>query len=79
MMDTISDFTISYKGWISWIVIAFNNKGYLVDALALHREVREIKHIVENRNIIKFTYRQCILLHDVKREWDAYGVNFFDF
>jgi hypothetical protein len=38
-MDTISDFTISYKGVISWVVVAFNNKGYLVDALALRSEM----------------------------------------
>jgi hypothetical protein len=38
-MDTISDFTMSYKGLISWVVVAFNNKGYLVDALALRSEM----------------------------------------
>jgi hypothetical protein len=62
LLDTISDFTSSYKGWLSWMVVGFNNKGYLIDALILHHEIRELKLILENRNIVKFIYRQCILL-----------------
>lgn len=35
-IDTITDFTTSYKGFITYIVLGFSNKGYLIDALALH-------------------------------------------
>ncbi len=35
-IDTISDFTGSYKGGISWILVAFNNHGYLIDAVSFH-------------------------------------------
>ena len=42
-MDTISDFTLSYKGEMSWIVLAFNNRGYLIDAASLRREVEQLK------------------------------------
>jgi hypothetical protein len=78
-LDTISDFAASYKGEISWIVVGFNNRGYLVDGMALRSEVPAFKSILENAGIIKFTYRQCILLEDAKREWGAFGINFFDF
>lgn len=78
-MDTISDFTLSYKGEISWVVLAFSNRGYLVDAASLRPQVQQLREIIENPHIIKFTYRQCILLEDVKREWGAFGTNFFDF
>ena len=43
ILDTIADLECSYKGWISWILIGFNNSGYLVDALALRREVVQLK------------------------------------
>ena len=43
IIDTFSEFGCSYKGWISWIVMGFNNRGYIIDALALHREVRQLK------------------------------------
>lgn len=79
LIDTFSDFGLSYKGWISWVFLGFNNRAYLVDAIALRQQVAQITALLENRNIVKFTYRQAVLLSDVKREWNAFGVNFFDF
>lgn len=79
LFDTISDFTGSYKGEISWIVLGFNNRGYLIDALSFRKEVYQLKGVLENPHIIKLTYRECILLEDSKREWKAFGCNFFDF
>lgn len=56
-LDTISDFTNSYKGEISWIVLAFNNHGYLIDALSFRTQLLRVKSVLENPHIIKFTYR----------------------
>lgn len=42
--------------------MGFNNRAYLIDAIALRQQVAQITALLENRNIVKFTYRQAILL-----------------
>ena len=40
MIDTVSDQENSYKGFITMVMLAFNNRGYIIDALTLHEEVK---------------------------------------
>ena len=39
-MDTLTDCESNYKGVISFVLLAFNNKGYVVDGFLLHKELR---------------------------------------
>ena len=34
-MDVVSDHMNSYKGFVSFVIIGFHNRAYLVDALEL--------------------------------------------
>ena len=78
-LDITSDFTTSYKGFISFIMLGFNQQGYLIDALPLRKEIKQLKSIIENPKITKFCYRLNSVLEEVKREWKCFGSNFFDF
>ena len=40
LIDTLTDCETNYKGVISYVLLAFNNRGYVVDGFALHRELR---------------------------------------
>lgn len=61
-IDSISDFTSTYKGIISIFLIAFNDRGYLIDALELNKQLKEFKSIIENPNIIKYCYKLGVML-----------------
>jgi len=38
-----------------------------------------MKGIMENPQIVKYCYRGGVVLEDSKRDWGAFGMNFFDF
>jgi len=40
LIDTLTDYEFNYKGVITFALLAFNNRGYVVDGFALHRELR---------------------------------------
>lgn len=60
------------------VMLAFNNRGYIIDALTLHEEVKSLGDIWEDPNIVKFCPRFIHTMEDVKRDWQAFGMNFFD-
>lgn len=78
MFDCISDQENSYKGFMTIAMLAFNNKGYLVDLLALSQHTNQLSELWENKNIVKFCSRYIQNMEDVKRDWKVFGVNFFD-
>jgi len=43
LIDSISDFGNTYKGRISWIMIGFTHKAYLIDVETFYEEMREIQ------------------------------------
>lgn len=40
LIDTLTDHESNYKGVVSFILLGFHNRGYVIDAFALHRELR---------------------------------------
>lgn len=75
----MTDFSSSYRGKLSWLLVGFQHQGYLVDASTIITCQNALQQMLEDEGIVKFAYRQTVLLEDVKREWGAFGSNFFDF
>jgi ribonuclease D len=78
IFDTVTDHESSYKGFLALVLIAFNNHGYIIDALALHKEMKQFASVWENPEIVKFCSRGVQNMEDVKRDWHSFGMNFFD-
>jgi hypothetical protein len=78
-LDTVTDYATTYKGRIELVMAGFNNRGFLVDAVSLRSELSELRVLIEDARIVKFCYRLGSTLQDIKRDWSAFGVNFFDF
>ena len=64
----LSDYGSSYKGFVSFIIVGFVNRVYLVDCLVLREHIGErLKKILENTEIFKFSLRLGRLMEEVKR------------
>ena len=58
LLDVVGDYCSSYKGFVSFIVIGFVNKCYLVDCLTLREHVEaRMRKLLEDAEIVKFCFR----------------------
>ncbi len=52
----INETSGSYKGYISWLLIATHNQLYVIDAARLHDKCHELKEVLMRKNLIKFMH-----------------------
>lgn len=55
-IDVVNETKSSYKGYISWIMLATYNQLYLIDSGRLHDNCHELKEPLMRPNLIKFMH-----------------------
>ena len=45
IIETFSEKTLSYKGYISWLLLANSNVCYLIDCAILHNDILYLQHV----------------------------------
>ena len=78
-MDVVGQRRRKYRGSVDLGVLGVSDRGWIVDAVQFGAEMGRLKQLIEDVKVVKFSYRLRGTLAEVKREWQAFGVNFYDF